>query len=448
MAFFGQNNNKEVYKSMKEFTDKVFEGFMRFASTKTVTALKDGFVLTMPATLIGSVFLLIANLPFNGYADFMARTFGNEWNAGLNQVSACTFDILAIIIAVGIGYAYAKNEGLDGIACGILSLISFLIVSASTVITDAGEEVGGVIPRNWTGGNGVIAAIIVGILVGKIFTLCIKRNIRIKMPAGVPDGVSNAFSALIPGFFVILASMIVYQVCMAFGGLSLTELIFKVIQIPLQNLSSTWAGGIIIVLLISVLFWAGLHGPNIVMGVMAPILTANALANQALIDAGKAATVSNGARLLTPQIIDCFVKFGGTGITLGLLIAAIISAKSKQLKEISKLSIVPGLFNINEPVIFGLPIVYNPILLVPFIVVPLVSFIITYGAASIGFLAPFGSVQVPWTTPVIISGFLLGGWRAALIQVIVLAASVLIYYPFLKKQDVVFLEQEKASESE
>lgn len=429
-----------------KFLNKLFEYFTRFASTKAVTALKDGFVLTMPATLIGSLFLLIANLPFNGYTDFMARIFGPEWNVGLNQVSACTFDILAMIIAVGIGYAYAKNEKLDGISCGILSLISFLIVSASTTTLDSGQIVTGVIPRGWTGGNGVIAAIIVGLLVGVIFTFFMKRNIRIKMPAGVPEGVSNAFSALIPGFVIILLSMVVYQLCMAFGGVSLTELIFKIVQIPLQNLSSTWTGGLAITFLISLLFWAGLHGPNIVMGVMAPLLTANALSNQALIDAGVAPTVENGAKLLTPQIIDCFVKFGGTGITLGLLIAALISARSKQLRQISRLSIVPGIFNINEPVIFGLPIVYNPIMLIPFILVPIVSFIITYGAASIGFLTAFGGVQVPWTTPVLFSGLILGGWKGALIQLIILALAVLIYYPFMRRQDTVCLRQEREAE--
>lgn len=429
---------------MKNFINKVFEGFMRFASTKTVTALKDGFVLTMPVTLIGSIFLLIANLPFAGYADFMARVLGDDWNVGLNQVSACTFDILAMIIAVGIGYAYVKNEKFDGISAGILSLIAFLIVSASSVTTDGGQVIGGVIPRSWTGGNGVIAAIIVGIIVGKIFAFCMKKHLRIKMPSGVPEGVSNAFSALIPGLIIIFVAMVVYQICIIAGGASLTELIFRVIQTPLQNLSSTWAGGIAIVFLISILFWAGLHGPNIVMGVMAPILTANALANQGLIDAGTVASAENGARLLTPQIIDCFVKFGGTGITIGLLISALMASRSKQLREISKLSIVPGIFNINEPVIFGLPIVYNPIMLIPFILVPLLSFIITYGAATLGFLAPFGSVQVPWTTPVIISGFLLGGWRAALIQLIILVISILVYYPFVKRQDKYYEDQERS----
>lgn len=430
---------------MKKIMNKLFEGFTLFAGTRPVTALKDGFVLTMPATLIGSIFLLIANLPVQGYSEWMERMLGAGWNIGLSQVSACTFDILAIIIAIGIGYAYASNEQCNGISCGLLSLISFLIVSASSVQTDAGESIGGVIPRSWTGGNGVIAAILVGLAAGMIFTFFMKRNIRIKMPAGVPEGVTNAFSALIPGFVIILLSMFVYQISIALSGVSPTEIIFKILQVPLQNVSSTWGGGLLIVLLISVLFWAGLHGPNIVMGVMAPILTANALANQAMIDAGTACTVENGARILTPQIIDCFVKFGGTGITIGLLIAAMTASKSKQLKEISKLSIIPGIFNINEPVIFGLPIVYNPYMLIPFILVPVLAFIITYGAAAIGFLAPFGGVQVPWTTPVIISGFLLGGWKGAFIQLIILIMSVMIYLPFVKRQDMELRKQETES---
>lgn len=420
---------------MSGMLDNLLNKFLKFANTKTITALKDGFVLTMPITLVGSLFLLIANLPFQNYGAFMAKNFGENWNIGLNQVSANTFDILAMVIAIGIGYAYATNEKVDGISCGILSFVSFLIVSASSTITESNEIVTGIIPRAWTGGNGVIAAILVGIFVGKIFCFFMKRNITIKMPAGVPVGVANSFAALIPGFVIILISMVVYQLCMMIANLSLTELIFKVLQTPMQNLTDTWVGGILIVLLMSVLFWAGLHGPNIIMGVMAPILTANSIANQGIVESGKALTMANGARVMTPQLIDNFVKFGGTGITLGLLIAALLAAKSKQMKEISKLSIVPGFFNINEPVIFGLPIVFNPIMLIPFILVPLIGLIITYGAITVGFLTPFNNVQVPWTTPPIISGFILGGFKGALIQVIILVLSVVIYFPFMKKQD-------------
>ena len=433
---------------MKDFFDKLLDKFMQAASTKSITALKDGFVLTMPITLIGSLFLLIANLPFSNYAGFMERTFGAQWNVGLNQVSACTFDILAIIIAIGIGYAYAKNEGCDGISSGILSLVSFLIVSASSVVSEGGEVVGSVIPRGWTGGNGVIAAILVGQLASKIFCFFVKRKITIKMPAGVPEGVANAFTTLIPGFVIILLSMIVYQICMALAGLSLTELIFEIFQVPMQNLSDTLAGGIVIVLLISLLFWAGLHGPNIVMGVMAPILTANALANQALVDSGTALAVENGAKIMTPQVIDNFVKFGGTGITLGLLLAALLTARSGQMREISKLSVIPGFFNINEPVIFGLPIVFNPIMLIPFLAVPLAALLITYGATAIGFLHPFNAVQVPWTTPPVISGFILNGWRGALVQLIILVLSVIVYLPFMRKQDAQYLESERAAKEQ
>lgn len=142
---------------MSGMLDNLLNKFLKFANTKTITALKDGFVLTMPITLVGSLFLLIANLPFQNYGAFMAKTFGENWNIGLNQVSANTFDILAMVIAIGIGYAYATNEKVDGISCGILSFVSFLIVSASSTITESNEIVTGIIPRAWTGGNGVIA---------------------------------------------------------------------------------------------------------------------------------------------------------------------------------------------------------------------------------------------------------------------------------------------------
>lgn len=427
---------------MNKMFDKFLMGLTRVANTKLLTALKDGFVLTMPATLIGSIFLLLANLPFNNYGEFMADKFGPNWNLWLNQVSDSTMGILAIIAAIGIAYSYAKNEKLDGISAGILSLIAFLVVTASSVTTETNEVVGGVIPRGWVGGNGIISAIIVGLVSGAIYSFFMKRDIRIKMPEGVPDGVSNAFSALIPGFVIVFLAAVTYQISMVLGGKSLTEVIFSVLQVPMQGLTDSLGAGIIIVLLMGILFWAGIHGPNIVMGVMAPLMTANALVNTDIVNAGKELTVANGAKIMTPQVIDLFVKFGGTGLTLGMLISALLVAKSKQMKQISKLSIVPGLFNINEPVIFGLPIVYNPIMLVPFIVTPLAALFITYGAIASGFMQPFINVQLPWTTPAIISGFLVGGWQGAVIQIIILIVSIVIYYPFMLRQDQVALAQE------
>ncbi|PLS31459.1 PTS system cellobiose-specific transporter subunit IIC [Bifidobacterium margollesii] len=241
-------------------------------------------------------------------------------------------------------------------------------------------------------------------------------------------------------------SSILYHLCKGLGGVSLTELIFKILQIPLQSLTDTWAGAIIIIVLMSLLFWCGIHGANVVSGVVTPLLLANTLSNQKLFDAGVTPyTKANGFHYLTPQMIDCFCKYSGVGLTVGLLIAALLFAKSEQMRTVSKLSIVPGIFGINEPVIFGLPIVFNPIMLIPFVLTPLVAMIIMYGAVSIGFLAPFGAVQVPWTTPPIISGFILGGWKAVLLQIIIGVIAVFIYMPFVKMQDKVCLEQEQAN---
>lgn len=436
---------------MNKFNDlfnKMLDPFLRLVNTKAMMAIKDGFLLTMPITLVGSLFLLVANFPIPKWDTWMSNIFGNDWSAPLNQVAGSTFDILAIVAVLGISYTYAKNEKIDPISTAILSLVSFLILTDSFVTTESGEMVTGVIPKGWTGGNGIITAIIVAIIVAKTFAFFIKRDIRIKMPETVPAGVANAFSAMIPGFVIMFGSMVVYTLTSKFTGASLTALIFKLLQTPIQNVSDTLPGGLFITFLMSILFWAGIHGPNIVMGIMGPILTANALDNQKILDSGQELIIGENTKIMTVQLIDVFAKFGGQGITIGLLIAALMFAKSQRLKEISKISIVPSLFNINEPVIYGLPIVFNPIMLIPFILVPITAVLITYGAIITGFIQPFTAVQVPWTTPPLISGFLLSGWQGLTVQLTIIVASTGIYYPFLIKQDKQFLLEEIEIEAE
>ena len=156
---------------------------------------------------------------------------------------------------------------------------------------------------------------------------------------------------------------VVYGLCHFIGATTLPELIFKVIQAPLQGLSDTLIGGIFIAGLQSVLFWAGIHGPNVIGGVVGPLLIANSLDNQHLLDAGLQLVNNPQAKIITCQV-DMFIKAGGCGLTFGFLIASWLSAKSEQMKSITKISTVPGIFNINEPIIFGLPIVFNPYLFI------------------------------------------------------------------------------------
>lgn len=436
-------------------TDKVIAGVTAFANTKVLLALRDGFVLTMPITLIGSIFMLIGNFPIAGWNTFMSGIFGRNWQVPLNQVTGATFDIMALIAVFGIAYYYAKLSTVDAVPAGLLSIVSFVILTDSFApISPAGraadgsvlDRVTGVIPKTWTGGQGMITALLVGFAVGIAYSWFVKRNIIIKMPESVPEGVANAFSALIPGTAIVSGSMVLFIICDKVAGKSMTAIIYQVLQLPMQNLTDSLGGLIAIVALISIFWMFGLHGPNIVMGVMSPILTANVLANQKLHDTGTALIVSGShanAHIVGPQIIDIYCKFGGAGITIGLLIAALMVAKSQQMRSISKLSMVPGIFNINEPVIFGLPIVLNPIMAIPFIVNPIIAAVITYGSIKLGFIVPLLSTQIPWTTPPIISGFLLSGWAGAVIQIVLLAISIVIYLPFVKVMDKQLLKAEK-----
>ena len=427
----------------QELFDKFVELMGRFADIRAVTALRDGFIMTTPFTICGSVFLLLANLPIPGYADFMAGIFGKDWTIPLNAVAGGTFSVLAVIAVLAITYKYVEAEGCDAIMAAILALTTFIIILPPFAATPDGAMVNDVIPKAWAGSNGVITAILVSFFSAWVCCYCEKNHLGIKMPEAVPGGVVRAFEALTPGIILFTTAAVIYGVCHFAFNTTFPELIFKIIQVPLQGLSDTIIGGTIVASLQSILFWAGIHGPNVVGGVMKPLLIANSLDNQALLDAGQQLINNPAAKIFTVQLDDVFYKSGGCGLTMGLLIASWICAKSDQMKSITKLATVPGLFNINEPVIFGLPIVFNPYLLVPFIVAPLAAFYVTYAAIAVGFMSPFGAVQVPWTTPPIIAGLLLDGWQGAVIQIINLALSTAIYFPFVRMQDKKMLEEEQ-----
>lgn len=428
--------------------EKVTPAFARFANAKPVLAIKDGFILTMPMTIIGSLFLLILALPIPGWEKFMTGLFGADWTLPLTQVVGATFDILALIGVFGIAYSYVKNEKIEGVPAGILGIIAFLIITQSSVLSKSGEVVTGVVPKVWTGGQGVLASIVVGLVVGFIYSQFIKRGIRIKMPDGVPPGVSNSFSALIPGLAIITLSVVTFAVFQAFADRTFTEVVYDVLQAPIQNLTDTLAGAVLIMILMSVMWWCGIHGAAIIMGIMGPLLTANALQNQAIIDSGKELVVGDNAKIVTIQFLDVFTKLGGTGITVGFIIATLIVARSAHLKQLGKLSLAPSLFNINEPVIFGMPIVFNPIMFVPFVIVPAIASFMVYFSILWGWVESFNALQVPWTTPPVISGFLISGWQGALLQLATIAMSVAIYLPFVRMQDQLSYGEELKAQEE
>lgn len=420
--------------------EKVLPPVLKFVNTKPITALRNGMLYTMPFTIVGSVFLLLANFPV---------TAVSEWvnNSGLavyfNQAYGASFAIMAIFAVVGIAYSYVKDEGFEGLPAGMIALVIFLLTMRSDV-TDAesGVVIGNVIDKGWTGGQGMISAILVGLFVGWGYTWFLKRDIRIKLPEQVPDNVANSFTALIPAAVLITFAMLVYIFFDAVFSTTMIQWIYEVIQSPMQGVTDSLGGALMLGFLVPFLWFFGVHGSTIVGGIMGPILQANSLANTEILESGKALTIANGGHIVTQQFLDQFMTVTGAGMTIGVVMFMVFFAKSAQFKQLGRLSLAPAIFNINEPIIFATPIVMNPIMAIPFIATPVVSGVITYFALYTGLVPLFTAVQVPWTTPPIISGFLVGGWQAALLQTFVLAIGFFIYLPFVKKIDAMNYAQE------
>lgn len=424
---------------MKNFlNDKVVPKIMAFVNTKAIQSLKNGLLYAMPMMMIGSIFLLIANFPYAPFTDALSK-----WGITpiLNQANDATFAIIAIIAVIGIAYTYVKDEGYNGLPAGIIALCSYILIQPASVETADGSA--GVILKAWTGGKGMIGAIVCGLLVGWIYSIFMKKKITIKMPAGVPEGVANAFVALIPGAVIITGTAVIYAVFKGVFDTTPMEWIYKALQAPLQGMTDSFGGMVLMSFMIPFFWFFGIHGSTIIGdGIMGPMLLANSAENQAIIDSGLELTIANGGHIVTKQFLDQFIVMTGSGITIGLVVFMAFFAKSKQLKQIGKLGIAPSFFNVNEPVLFGTPIVLNPILAVPFMCMPILTGIIEYLALYTGLCPLYSGVVVPWTCPPIISGFLVGGWRTALLQVVILVLSFLVYLPFIRIMDKRYVKSE------
>jgi len=430
--------------------EKVVPVVMKFVNLKALQALKDGVLYTMPLNIIGSLFLLLAEFPSVGYKAFMASIFGAQWQQPLYKVQNGTMGLMGLVCVISIAYIYAKNEGFEPLSAGVMSLAVFFITTTNSINftpKDSKEvfAVGG-IPTGWLGAQGMITAILIGLAVGYIYSWFMRKDIRIKMPDGVPSGVVDAFSAMIPATAVfILADIIFIVFKYALNNTTLVEWIYKVVQTPLQGLSDTPGGVFAIALFIPFLWFFGVHGATVISGIVTPILQANTADNAKLQIAGTL-DLAHGAHIFTQQFFDNFINMAGSGETLGLVICMLLFAKSTQYKQLSRLAIVPNLFNINEPILFGIPIVMNPMMAVPFIVTPICTAMLLYAAIATHLLAPMGGVMPPWTMPPVFSGFLIGGWQYALAQLVFLVLGTAIYIPFFKKADSMAYAEEIAAQ--
>ena len=395
-------------------------------ANRYLSAIKEGFFGAMSLLIIGSMFLLVANLPIPGYADFMAGVFGADWTQFFMVPFDMTMNIMTIFVMIGMAKDLCKTYGIDDVAGIIYALVGFLILTPSILSTDNAAG----IPMGNLSASGLFLGMMSTVLAVEIVRFVLGRGWTIKMPDSVPANVARSFDALIPGLFVILVFDILKLIFAMTSFETAQAFIFEIIQAPLTSIGATLPATILVVILETLLFSFGLHGPNILGAVMNPIWLTLTAENASAYAAGEVLP-----NIVNAQFYANFIKIGGAGATFGLALLCLFVAKSSQFKTLGKLAIGPVIFNINEPLIFGMPIVLNPILMIPFIVSPVVMTTLTYILMNIGLIPLTNGVNIPWTTPPIISGFLISGWQGAVWQVIEMGLSALIFYPFFKLED-------------
>ncbi len=421
------------------FLDKFAEISGRIGSEVHLRSLRDAFATIMPLYILAGIAVLINNVVFPLFLSGDALANAQYWGNSLTQG---TLSISAILLCGVVGYCHAHNTGFKrDIACVVVA-IAALFVTMPQAVDVNGEQVGGLFASGNTGTGGLFGAIIIGLLATMLFIkLAGVKKLEINLGEGVPPMVATSFNIMIPMLLTLSVFGLVATVLHVGFGTDVATLIKLFVQAPLQSLNSNIWGVVIIYTFANLLFCLGIH-QSAISGVLAePMLTILITENMAAYASGGFAAIQPD-HYMNMQIVNTFGLIGGSGCTLCLLIATFLFSKNKTSKTVGSLALGPGIFNINEPVIYGYPIVYNLPLMIPFVLVPDLFMIITYFATVAGLINPC-VVMVPWTTPVFLSGFLAtgGDFRAVILQVILVALGVLIYLPFMKVHERVVAQQ-------
>jgi len=418
----------------------------KLSQFRPLTAIRDGIAMSMPLIIVGSIFLIAGSFPINAWTNWIAATAVNGVSVAdlFNKIVNASFGLLGVISCYGIASSYAASHDTDGQSAGIIAIASFFAVTPS--IMSGGKMPTEGMPYDYLGSKGLFIAIIIGLVAGGIFQWFINHDIQIKMPDTVPSAVSKSFSALIPGAVTIALFGLVYAIFTWCGLGNVHDLLLHILSKPLGFLGDTLGGTLIAVFLNSAFWFIGIHGSSIVNSIMSPIWLMNTDANRVLFKAGHL-TIAHGGHIIAAPFIDNFVYMGGGGATLGLVIAIslLVAMKkaSKQLQVVAPITLTPGIFNINEPTMFGMPIVLNTSLIIPFLCAPMFNALTTYFAMATGIVPLCIGAVVPWTMPPIISGFLAtNSFMGSALQAFNLIIDILIYLPFLMAQNKQQIMQE------
>lgn len=421
-----------------KFMQTLQRGGQKVAGNKAISALTGGMMGMMAVIMVGAVFQILAIVP----TLFGWVTTESVYYLTMMVPYNMTMGVMSVALAFNLGFNYAKGLGLKPLVNGITSMLMFLMVAApaqTVALADGTSKV--VMDTSSLGGTGMFAAILVALVTVRIDWICQKKNIVIKMPDVVPQFLADGFSNMIPFFFAsVLWLAISTAIGTVFMGLTLPMAIMVILSIPLAALNSV--PGMLILIALSCLLWIfGIHGSMVIAMAIMPVMMANIMANGAAVAAGQEPV------FYATMLFGAMACAGGTGNTLSLVVMGLRS-KSEQLRAVSKAAVIPGIFNINEPVTFGFPIMYNPILAIPYILGTVLTGIVVWAGYAIGFFKP-GYILMMSVMPLGVAEFLSSlAWQNILIPVVGLVISGVCFFPFFKAYEKQLLVKEAAAKAE
>ena len=429
----------------------------KLGNQRHLAAIRDGMVVAIPLSILGGVCLIISTPPFKpdtlpnwGFISDLLLGWYNwaQANKAMLQLPYnMTMALMGLFVAFAIAYHLAKRYKMPTLNTAIVSTAVFLIVTSPAVsavptsaisegsnMTDLLGMAGNYIPMTFLDAKGIFTAIIVAIGCVEIMHFMLAKNIRFKMPEGVPPAISSSFDAIMPLFVCVITFYAISLFIQNVSGELLPSMIMTLLAPAISGLDSLL--GICLITIIAQTFWFfGLHGASITQPIRLPFMQMYLVANITAFTAGEPI-----AHFFTQPFWSYVITLGGGGATLGLCIL-LLRSKSVELKTLGKLSIGPAIFNINEPIIFGLPMVLNPLMMIPFIFVPVINSIIAYACMAFQIVGK-GVIETPWTTPAPL-GAALGcmDFRAAIMVIGLIVLDMCLYYPFFK-----LLEKQKLNE--
>ncbi|WP_369676746.1 PTS sugar transporter subunit IIC [Enterococcus faecium] len=422
--------------------DIVFEKFgivaTKLGNQIHLRTLRDAFATFMPFMMLAG-FVTLINSVILEPTGFMGEIVDTSTLTTLQQIGTSiangTLSITTLLVVAAVSYHMcASRNYTNHIAAVLVAISTFVVLTPMQMMftsenADKAVEVTGVIPISYTGASGMFVGIFVGLAATELFIkLSNNKKLQIQLSGNIPPAVLKSFNVLIPIIITITSFALLSFIIIQLFNMDINKLITTIVTEPLSKITTGLPGFLLITSIANLFFGFGIHQAVISGSLLDPFLIQNMQENMAAY-----ANKEQIPHIINMAFKDTFAVMGGSGNTIALLIAIFIFSRRKDYKDFAKLSVTPAIFNISEPIIFGLPIVFNISLIIPFVLAPIFSLTVAYFATAVG-LINHVVVQIPWTTPPVISGFLAtaGDWRAAVLQILIIAASVFIYLPFLR----------------